>query len=184
MLVVGTAERAIKFFDLRKGAEGREALAKTRESSLKHQTRVVRTFVDGTGFIVGSIEGRCAVDLLDDDEHKAKKYAFKCHRVPDPSRPGEDRIFPVNAVAFHPVFGTFATGGGDGTVLTWDWKAKKRLSKLRESETSVSSLAFNRDGTKLAIAVSYTWEQGERPHPADAIVIKDVADEHVRSRAP
>jgi cell cycle arrest protein BUB3 len=38
------------------------------------------------------------------------------------------------------------------------------------------------DGKKLAIAVSYTWEQGERSHPADAIVIKDLADESVRSK--
>jgi hypothetical protein len=37
-----------------------------------------------------------------------KKYAFKCHRI-------SDTIYPVNTIAFHSQFGTFATGGADGT---------------------------------------------------------------------
>ena len=64
-------------------------------------------------------------------------YAFKCHRVPVPAGAagggGEDRIYPVNAVAFHPVHGTFATGGGDGGVCIWDYKNKKRLVRQRGS---------------------------------------------------
>ena len=68
-------------------------------------------------------------------------------------------------------------GGGDGTVYMWDWKAKKKLCKIRDSDTSVSSLSFSKDGGKLAVAVSYTWEQGERVHPADAIIIKEISEE-------
>ena len=40
---------------------------------------------------------------------EAKKYAFKCHRV-------DNVVYPVNAITFHPGFGTFATGGCDGVV--------------------------------------------------------------------
>ena len=139
-LVVGTAERQLYFFDLRAGGA---AAQRSRESSLKHQTRVLRAMPDGRGYIIGSIEGRCAVEYLADAEHAKAKYAFKCHRVADPATPGEDRIFPVNAIAFHPTHGSFATGGGEGGVCVWDFKAKKRLAKLRECETSVSSLSFN-----------------------------------------
>lgn len=39
---------------------------------------------------------------------QAKKYAFKCHRQ---SEGGKDTVYPVNAMAFHPLYGTFATGG-------------------------------------------------------------------------
>lgn len=39
---------------------------------------------------------------------QAKKYAFKCHRR---SENGRDTVYPVNAIAFHPLYGTFATGG-------------------------------------------------------------------------
>ncbi len=39
---------------------------------------------------------------------QAKKYAFKCHRR---SEGGRDTVYPVNAIAFAPFHGTFATGG-------------------------------------------------------------------------
>lgn len=39
---------------------------------------------------------------------QARRYAFKCHRKSDT---GTDTVYPVNALAFHPVFGTFASGG-------------------------------------------------------------------------
>lgn len=37
-----------------------------RESPLKHQTRAVAGFPDGSGFAVGSIEGKVAMEYLDD----------------------------------------------------------------------------------------------------------------------
>jgi cell cycle arrest protein BUB3 len=37
-------------------------------------------------------------------------------------------VYPVNAIAFHPIHGTFATGGCDGNVYTWDGENKKRVS--------------------------------------------------------
>lgn len=80
-----------------------------RESSLRYQTRCVRCFPDATGFALASVEGRVAMDYFDQSEAaQARKYAFKCHRR---SEAGKDTVYPVNAVAFHPVHGTFATGG-------------------------------------------------------------------------
>lgn len=43
---------------------------------------------------------------------------------------GADIIYPVNAIAFHPRHGTFATGGSDGIVNIWDGANKKRLCQL------------------------------------------------------
>jgi cell cycle arrest protein BUB3 len=40
-------------------------------------------------------------------------------------------VFPVHALAVHHGFGTFATGGGDGTISIWDWVQKKRIAQLR-----------------------------------------------------
>ena len=42
------------------------------------------------------------------EEEQAKKYAFKCHRR---TAGGRDTVYPVNAIAFNPAWGTFATGG-------------------------------------------------------------------------
>ena len=50
-----------------------------------------------------------AIEFLDSsEESQARKFAFKCHRSKEG---GEDTAHPVNAIAFQPVFGTFATGG-------------------------------------------------------------------------
>lgn len=80
-----------------------------RESSLKYQTRCIRCYPNGTGYALSSIEGRVAMEYFDNNEQvQSRKYAFKCHRR---SEAGRDLVYPVNALAFHPVFGTFATGG-------------------------------------------------------------------------
>lgn len=153
-------------------------LLSERESSLKYQTRCVKFFPDGTGIAVGSIEGRVAIEYLDDIGISSgkKKYAFKCHRV-------NDTIYPVNDIAFHPIHGTFATGGADGTVITWDGNNKKKLSSMAKFPTSIACLAFNNDGTQIAIASSYTYEEGERDHPREEIYVRDVLESEVRPKA-
>ena len=45
-------------------------------------------------------------------------------------------------------------------VNIWDGKNKKRLWQSSAYSTGIASLAFNHDGTRLAIAASYTFEQG------------------------
>jgi len=170
-LVVGTAGRHIVGFDVRNLTAGPLF---DRESSLKYQTRCLRCFPDGEGFAVASIEGRVAIEYFDPDA-EAKKYAFKCHRV-------GNTVFPVNSIAFHPGHGTFATGGCDGLVNVWDGKNKKRLCQLPAFPTSVSSMDFNHDGTMLAVAASYTFEEGEKDHPADQIYIRMLSDTDVKPK--
>lgn len=58
-------------------------------------------------------------------------------------------------------YGTFATGGCDGLVNLWDGSNKKRLYQYNKYPTSIAALAFNRDGSLLAVASSYTYELGE-----------------------
>ena len=141
------------------------------------------------------MEGRIAVEYFDPKpEVQEKKYAFKCHRQ---TANGEDRVWPVNALAFHqmyviyyiipvmpvlytPSYNTFASAGSDGTVSFWDHKSKKRLKQLSKFHSAVPSVSFNCDGTKLAIGASYNWDEGadgakraERP----SVYIKDVGSE-------
>eukprot|EP01067_Filipodium_phascolosomae_P008172 Filipodium_phascolosomae@DN6882_c0_g1_i1.p1 len=92
-------------------------------------------------------------------EVQQRKYAFKCHRK---QVEGVEVIYPVNALAFHPKYGTFATGGCDGTVAVWDGMNKKRLWRIQDAETSIASLCFSAEGDKLAVAESYTFEEGPR----------------------
>ena len=112
-LVVATAGRRVLLYDMRRmgavASYGDNPLRTApRESSLKHQTRVIRGFPDGSGYATGSIEGRVAIDYVDDAPAvQAAKYSFKCHRV---KQGGDEKVFPVHAISFHPGFGTFATG--------------------------------------------------------------------------
>lgn len=62
LLVVGTAERYINIINLANPT----TIFKTIQSPLKWQTRVVSCFPDATGFAVGSIEGRCAIQYVDE----------------------------------------------------------------------------------------------------------------------
>jgi cell cycle arrest protein BUB3 len=58
--------------------------------------------------------------------------------------------------------GTFVSGGSDGVVNVWDGANKKRIRQYPKYPSSISSLAFNCDGTSLAIASSYTFDEGEK----------------------
>lgn len=178
-LVVGTSGRQVLVFDIRRLESGQPELS--RESSLKFQTRSLAVYTDGRGYALGSVEGRVSMEFFDQSpEVQANKYAFKCHRR---NENGKDTVYPVHCIAFHPGYGTFATGGGDGVICIWDGGNKKRLSQTARYPTSVASMAFSRTGEMLAVAASYAYEGGERDHPADAIHIRAVQDVEVRPKA-
>merc|ERR1712185_482885 len=129
----------------------------------------------------GSVEGRVSIEYFDQGENQQSKYAFKCHR--GKGADGGEVIHPVNAIAYHPVYGTFATGGSDGGVCVWDGYAKKRLWKLNPFDTSVSTLGFSGDGTAMCIGVSYTYDSGERHTPAPEIHIRSLSDVEMQPKA-
>ncbi|EIW54728.1 WD40 repeat-like protein [Trametes versicolor FP-101664 SS1] len=174
ILVVAMASRLFHIYDIRK----MDSPAQTRESSLKFMTRALACMADGQGYATGSVEGRIAVEYFDPSpQAQEKKYAFKCHRQ---AIDDVDHVWPVNALAFHPVYNTFASAGSDGTVSIWDHKSKKRLRQYQKYNAPVPSIAFNCDGTKLAVGVSYTWEEGEegaKTAERPAVYIRTVGDE-------
>lgn len=172
-LVVGGADRCVYLYDMRRLGEPLER----RESLLKHQIRALKIGLDPRFYASGSVEGRVGIEYIDRQENENSRYAFKCHRVKTDT--GED-IHPVNTIAFHPVHGTFATGGSDGGVCVWDAYAKKRLWRLTPFDTSVSTLSFSADGTLLAIGVSYTFDDGEKqPMPVNELVVRQISDSEV-----
>ena len=60
---------------------------------------------------------------------------------------------------------------------------KKRLAQLQPFPTSVAALAFNADGSKLAIASSYCFEEGEKDHPKDELYVHTVLNHEVTPKA-
>ena len=139
-----------------------------RESSLKFLTRAISCMPSDSGYASSSIEGRVAVEYFDPSpESQARKYAFKCHRQTldaDPTQAGDqplDIVYPVNALAFHPTYGTFASGGGDGVVALWDGVAKRRIRQYARYAASVAGLTWSSDGKFLAVGVCRGVEDGD-----------------------
>jgi len=196
-LVVAMAERKVSVYDLHAlkmvveqtgGSSDAEDILEIapwqqRESSLKFMTRAISCMPDGSGFATSSIEGRVGVEWFDPEEQK-KTYAFKCHRQTSTMPADEDGeekevdiVYPVNALAFHPIHGTFATGGGDGVVALWDAQTKRRIRQYLKLGASVAAMDFSQDGKYLAIAVSPGFEDGKEDEEMDGSLVKVVVRE-------
>ncbi|KAF2872485.1 WD40-repeat-containing domain protein [Massariosphaeria phaeospora] len=155
LLVVATAERHIHMVNLNDPSK----IYKTITSPLKWQTRVVSCFADASGFAVGSIEGRCAIQYVEDKD-TSLNFSFKCHRQQDPANRDIAKVYSVNAISFHPQHGTFSTAGSDGTFHFWDKDAKHRLKGYPEVGGSITATGFSRNGDIFAYAISYDWSKG------------------------
>ncbi|KAN0065812.1 RNA export factor gle2 [Thecaphora frezii] len=203
-VVVAMAERGVLAFRLEEN--GQITPLSEHTSPLKYQTRSVAALPDGDGYALGGVEGRVAVQYFHDPpdkDGKCKKFAFKCHRRAHTDHPdvprNESHLFPVNAIAFN-VHGTFATGGGDGSINFWckqsrtrlktfetkgPTNAPKELFKTNPNRVPISAIAFNRDATIFAYAVSYDWHKGyQGANPENKVFIQPVNYEDVKKRPP
>lgn len=180
MLVVGTAERWINVISLNEP----QKFYKQIQSPLKWQTRTVSCFTDATGYAVGSIEGRCAIQYVEDKD-SASNFSFKCHRQNVPNQRDLANVFSVNCISFHPQHGTFSTAGSDGTFHFWDKDAKHRLKGYPEVGGTISATDFNRTGNIFAYAVSYDWSKGyahNNPQLANKIMLHPVQGDECKPR--
>lgn len=178
-IIVGLAGRLVQIWDIRNMDHFQ------RSPMLHYQLRCIDSFDQDRGFVVGSVEGRAAVEYLDPS---SKGYKFKCHRHKDPMTK-VDMIYPVNTISLHPRHSTlFATGGSDGFVCIWDGVNQKRMMQSHKYPTSISSINFSPDGACLAIATSdvHEYENTIMPsksiRPDNAIYIKTIKDDDVRPR--
>jgi cell cycle arrest protein BUB3 len=197
-LVVAMASRAVYIYDLKalailtaqsdSTAPDRNRVEvepwQRRESSLKFMTRCVACMPDDAGYATSSIEGRIAVEWFDPSpESQERKYAFKCHRRT--AEDGVDVVYPVNTLTFHPVFGTFASGGGDGVVSMWDGVSKRRFRQYPNYSSSISALAFSASGRHMAVAVSPGFEDGhdEVPEGSVKIFVRELGEIEAKCKA-
>jgi len=172
--VVATAERAIIIYDIRRATQEYKRI----QSPLKFQSRCIACFPDKTGFALGSIEGRVAVHHVEDKD-AGKNFAFKCHRE-------GNNIYAVNSIVFHPVYGTFATTGSDGTFNFWDKDSKQRLKPFSKMPQPIPCGAFNMDGKIYAYASSYDWSKGAEEYnlqtAKNLIFLHQCTDQEIKNR--
>lgn len=163
MAIVGTAGRGLIVYSL----ENKPTEFKRTESPLKYQHRTVAIFKDKkktpTGYALGSIEGRVAIQYVSPTNPK-DNFTFKCHRVNGTQ--GYQDIYAVNDIAFHPIHGTLATVGSDGTFSFWDKDARTKLKSSETMDQSITKCCFNANGQIFAYAVGYDWSKGHEYYNA------------------
>lgn len=165
MAIVGTAGNGIIIYSL----ENTPSEYKRLESPLKYQNRAISIFRDKSntpvGFAVGCINGHVAIQYANAPNPK-DNFTFKCHRVSGGAFGYQD-VYAVNDTAFHPVHGTLATVGSDGTFCFWDKDARTRLKSSDALDQSITKCGFNANGQIFAYAIGYDWSKGyEHNNPA------------------
>lgn len=173
LLVVATAERHICIFNLNNPMQ----IFKTIASPLKWQTRTVACYHNGTGFAIGSIEGRVGLQWVE-EKQQSLNFAFRCHRE-------GNNAYAVNSISFHPQHGTFVTAGSDGFMHFWDKDSKQRLDSMSNLGCPIPATAFSRNGNYFAYALSYDWSKGHEYYQVGAknsIMIHPVSDAEVKPR--
>lgn len=194
LMAVATSNRQIAVFDLdRLRTQSVFQPIHTTESMLKYNTKSIATYQ--TGWVLGSIEGRCEVRTLSLANpvgtlaDKSNNYTFKAHRDRD--------IYAVNSIAFNPPYGTFATAGGDGKLFSWDKDAKVKLKGFPEARSisthsypgtvtlPIVECAYNTQGTILAVAFGYDWARGvaEYEEYANEIYVHVCTKDEVEKKA-
>ncbi|CAD7089363.1 unnamed protein product [Hermetia illucens] len=179
LAVVGTAGRGLIAYTL----EGTPKEFKRNESPLKYQHRAISIFKDKknapTGYALGSIEGRVAIQYVNPVSPK-DNFTFKCHRLTLNGAAGYQDIYAVNDIAFHPVHGTLATVGSDGTFSFWDKDARTKLKSSETMDQPITKCCFNATGQIFAYAVGYDWSKGHEyfnPAKKPAIFLRSCYEE-------
>jgi len=157
MAVFTTADRGIVVYSL----DGGPKEFKKFDSPLKYQHRCVSIFKDAnggpTGFALGSIEGRVAIQYAEGKDPK-DNFTFKCHR--SNAVQNVQDIYAVNDIAFHPTHNTLVTVGSDGRFSFWDKDARTKIKTSEQFNLPLTSCSFSHDGKILAYAIGYDWSKG------------------------
>ena len=171
LLVVGMSEQMMAYFNLSKLNSNIFQPECLFVSHLKHQTRKVKCFPDGKGFVVGSIEGRCAVKnvnlnsspVLDNNKNLQGQgdFAFRCHRVGGNNNADPVYVYSIHDIDFNNKYSSFITVGGDGQYCIWDKDTKAKYGERGGSDkTPLTAVAVHPKGEIFAFASGYDWALG------------------------
>lgn len=173
-LVVASGITTINVYDLRNVSRPMQE----RRSPLKYKTVSICCYPNRQGYAIGAVDGRVALEFFDlSESFQANSYAFRC--LPKSKNAICSLPAAVNAIEYHPIYGTFTTGDNDGYCLTWDGEKRKMLYQYPRYNSSIASLSYNRDGQLLSVASSYTYQEDEKMDETTHLFIENVNDVHI-----
>ncbi|EJW87768.1 nucleoporin-17 [Wuchereria bancrofti] len=184
MSIVGLANRRMKIYRL----DNEPSEVKDIETPLKYQSRCASIFKDKTtglptGYALGSIEGRVAIQYVEAANPK-DNFTFKCHRSPELIN-GFQEIYAVNDIAFHPSYGTLATVGSDGRISFWDKDARTKLKTSDPLPAPVTRCVIHPSGQMMAYAIGYDWSKGHEgynPQTAGSKIFLHACDDDMKPK--
>jgi len=181
--VVALANRRVKLYKL----DGNPQEFQDAESQLKHQSRCISIFKNKstnqpTGYALGSIEGRVAIQNIEAQDSK-NNFTFKCHRSPELVN-GAQEIYPINDICFHPIHYTLSTVGGDGRFMFWDKDARTKLKNSEQMQKQITKCDIHQSGNIFAYATGYDWSKGHEHNtqPTNAHIFLHRADEEMKAK--
>lgn len=118
------------------------------DSGLQYQIRDIKLIPDGSGYVIGSIDGRVAVEYFTD---ASKQFAFRCHRM---ILKDVQLVYPVNSLHFGQNSDHLFTGGSDGCVSCWTLKNRKKVKQNFSKITDESVVKMVGDDKLLFVASS------------------------------
>ncbi|KAL0358124.1 UNVERIFIED_CONTAM: Mitotic checkpoint protein BUB3.3 [Sesamum calycinum] len=164
---------SVHMYDLRYG------LVQAKEFFMDINIKCVRSNLDLEGFVVGSTDGRVALEYLGKPNSTNEGYAFRCHPK---DKNGRHHLIAVNDIAFHPFLcGVLVTGDNEGHATIWDVLNRKRLLELPRYPNSVASMAYNHEGQLLAVASSYTYQEADEREEQPQIFMHHIDDRQIKS---
>ncbi|KAK6157868.1 hypothetical protein DH2020_012116 [Rehmannia glutinosa] len=150
-----------------------------KEPFMDIHIKCVRSNSDLGGFVVGSTDGRVALEYLGKSNSQKDGYAFRCHPK---DKNGRYHLVAVNDIAFNPSScGVLVTGDNEGHATIWDVLNRKRLVELPRYSNSVASLAYNHGGELLAVASSYTYQEANEREELPQIFVHHMDDSYFKS---
>lgn len=167
LMAIASTKKDIWTIDLRRP----NVILKICDTNLKENYTCVSLFPDRCGFIVSSIEGRCNIQWLHQDDSMFT-FSFKCHRE-------GNQLYPVTSIDWHPTYKTFSTTGSDGKVFFWDKDSRQRLYWFKsQTDAPIPCGRFNRDGSLFAYASCNDYSKGDVikfPTELNVHVVRDKA---------
>jgi len=169
-IAIATADKRVQIYDIRKYDKPYYDKLQTNCSQIRSMT-----FLNNDDTLaVGTTSSRVLIEYI---TIKKNPYSFICHKkVID----GISTYYPINALATHPKHNTLVTGGSDAQASVWDIESHKKVSNLGFM-SSISSLAYSEDGSKLAIACSYNNDNGiNEKDGSHKVIIRNMTETEVK----
>ncbi|KAI5678958.1 hypothetical protein M9H77_09908 [Catharanthus roseus] len=146
----------------------------TKESFMDVRIKCLSPIIDSAGFAVGSFDGRVALEYFSQSNSGNRGYAFRCHPR---GKEGRQHLVTVNDIIFNPaISGIFVTGDNEGYATAWDARSKKRLFELPRCSNSIVSLSYNHNGSLLAVASSYSYQDANARDEMPQIFMHEMND--------